>query len=461
MIFKGQHQEIVRKKTSSENHLYEFSLIKRLTSSFKQKINDFPGLLQLIVQEVVQIIGSDGFCFILLNHSQSCELELVAQAGVKADELSLFGSDGAEYEGISQVFLTGKSHLIQQENVNFQTTQTKTGLSPSYMYAVGIESSSGKNLGVFSIGSWDILDTLDEHTQNFVETLVEIAAIAIENAILIKSAKEREALLIQENEMLQLDNLQLEKNKHQTQLQNLELLEATQLKSQFLSTTSHELRTPLNVILGLSQVLLRQRTSNLSEQQVEIIQRILNNGNHLLALIDDMLCFAKIEAGRLSFQQEEFNLQALMIGVVDEYRPKAERKYLSLNTHIKLDNPLVKNDKIRLKQLLSKILQNAIKFTEVGDIDIKVWEIDSDKIAIAVQDTGIGIAEYDLEQIFEKFWQVDQSSTRKYAGTGLGLAIAKSLVEIMEGSIFISSKINQGSIFRIELPRYVKCKGCI
>ena len=114
------------------------------------------------------------------------------------------------------------------------------------------------------------------------------------------------------------------------------------------------------------------------------------------------------------------------------------------------------NDSVRLKQVLVKLLLNAIKFTETGSIKVKAWE-SGDRIAIAVIDTGIGIAEPDLEHIFEQFRQVDQTTTRNYGGTGLGLAITKSLVEIMQGIITVKSKLGQGSTFKIELPRIVSC----
>lgn len=208
------------------------------------------------------------------------------------------------------------------------------------------------------------------------------------------------------------------------------------------------------MILGLSQVLLRQRTSTLSEQQVEMVQRILNNGNQLLATIDDLLYFAKVETGCLSFQVEEFNLTTMVAKTIAEHLWLAEQKHLNLSCHVNLAHPLMVNDSVRLKQVLVKLLLNAIKFTKTGSIKVKAWE-SGDKIAIAVIDTGIGIAEPDLEHIFEQFRQVDQTTTRNYGGTGLGLAITKSLVEIMQGIITVKSKLGQGSTFKIELPRIV------
>jgi signal transduction histidine kinase len=191
-----------------------------------------------------------------------------------------------------------------------------------------------------------------------------------------------------------------------------------------------------------------------------MVQRILNNGNHLLTIIDDMLYFGNVEAGRLSFQVEEFNLTTLILTTVAEHRSLAEDKLLDLQVEVNLTSPFVVNDSARVKQVLVKLLLNAIKFTETGSVKVKVWEISSERIAIAVQDTGIGIAESDLEYtIFEQFRQVDQTNTRKYGGIGLGLAITKSLVEIMQGTINITSKLGEGSTFCVELPRQVNSQG--
>ncbi|NJL10528.1 MAG: hypothetical protein HC908_11120 [Calothrix sp. SM1_7_51] len=264
--------------------------------------------------------------------------------------------------------------------------------------------------------------------------------------------------LNQNNEILQAKNHELEKTRYQVQVQYLQLLEAARLKSQFLATTSHELRSPLNIILGLSQLLLRQRNVSLSEQQADMMQRILNNGKHLLSIIDDMLYFAQNEAGRFSFQIEEFNLSSFIYKIIAEHLSLAEEKRLNLQLEVNLENPLVINDSVRLKEVINKILLNALKFTETGSVKVKIGEVNSDKIAISIQDTGIGIESSDLDIIFEQFRQVDQTTTRKYTGAGLGLAIAKSLIDIMHGTISVTSTLGEGSTFYIELPREVKCE---
>jgi signal transduction histidine kinase len=294
--------------------------------------------------------------------------------------------------------------------------------------------------------------------QNLLNVVRQFITIALTNAKTLKALKEKEQQLARQNEILLQKNRELEQKQQQINLQKLEILEAQQIKDQFISNTSHELRTPLNIILGLSQVLLRQRNSSLSQKQQDMVQRILNNGNQLLAKIDDLLYFNKVETGYVSFKLEELSLTNLIVKAINEHIFTAEKKKLSLNFNINLENPIIVNDAIRLKQIVNRLLANAIKFTETGSIEVKVWEISKDRIAIAVIDSGIGIAESDLEKIFEQFCQVDQTTTRKYSGTGLGLAITKSLVEILQGTISVTSTLGQGSTFVIELPRFVKNK---
>jgi signal transduction histidine kinase len=261
--------------------------------------------------------------------------------------------------------------------------------------------------------------------------------------------------LRESHEQLRRKNQELEKQQQHIQLQNFKLLEASRLKSLFLATMSHELRTPMNAIIGFSQILLRPKFGQLTHQQGDMVKRILNNGKHLLMLLNEILDFSKLEAGRLELKPERFDVSKVITLAVDEIRSLAEAKNLSLLMEADLQNPLVFNDPVRIKQILINLLSNAIKFTEDGEILVEVKELAANQIVITVRDTGIGIAPRDFKHIFEAFRQVDQTITRKYPGTGLGLAIIDSLVRMMGGKIFLESKVGIGSMFKIELPRQI------
>jgi PAS domain S-box-containing protein len=248
---------------------------------------------------------------------------------------------------------------------------------------------------------------------------------------------------------------QIEEQIRAMHLQNLQLQEATKLKSHFLAMMSHELRTPMNVILGFSQLLLRPQYNHFSPQARSMVERIISSARHLLALIEDILDFSKLEAGRLELKLEEFNLAELVTTVTEELRCLAEQKKLTLHVHVQLQNPIVVNDSNRVRQILINLLSNAIKFTDMGSVTVEARELTQDTIALVVKDTGIGIAEADLQQIFQEFRQVDQFLTRKHSGTGLGLSIVDKLVRLMNGVIAVNSKLGEGSTFSVQLPRTV------
>ncbi|MEH2077771.1 MAG: ATP-binding protein [Nostoc sp.] len=250
-------------------------------------------------------------------------------------------------------------------------------------------------------------------------------------------------------------NQELERQQQHIQMQNFKLLETSRLKSHFLATMSHELRTPMNAIIGFSQILLRPKFGQLTPQQADMVERILNNGKHLLMLLNEVLDFSKLEVGRLDLKAEIFDVSKIVNQAVNEMRSLADAKNISLLVQSDLQNPSVFNDPVRIKQILINLLSNAIKFTESGEIWVEVKELPEKRVAIIVRDRGIGIASRDFKRIFEAFRQVDQTITRKYQGTGLGLAIVDSLVRMMGGKIFLESKVGMGSIFKIELPRQI------
>jgi PAS domain S-box-containing protein len=423
--------------------------LQHLTNLLNQSLADLPALLQVMVSAVCDAIPEAQFCLIGLYDLQRNCLKLTATAGVSTEKLqravSLYTRDGL----LGQVFLTGGARKLQGEALNSDQSEDM----PASMCAVAIESSQARRLGVLAIGNWEDPLAFDEEDCYLLGGFGEQAAIAINNAQLINTLEEREERLAKQNEILAHQNRELEHQRQQIQLQNLKLIEATQLKSQFLATMSHELRTPINAITGFSQLMLRQRQNPLNSQQVDMVERILNNGKNLLALINDILDLSKIEAGRMELQLEEINLVQLVRITVEELRSLAEEKQLTLQVHAPLENLKIINDSTRLRQILVNLISNAIKFTEVGSVQVLVEEVSPEELAIAVHDTGIGISQKDLQHIFKEFWQVDQTTTRKYQGTGLGLAICQRLINMMSGTITVESKLGEGSTFRIEFPR--------
>ncbi|MGF1506349.1 MAG: sensor histidine kinase [Anaerolineae bacterium] len=233
-----------------------------------------------------------------------------------------------------------------------------------------------------------------------------------------------------------------------------EALEANRLKSQFLAAMSHELRTPLNAILGYSQLIKEGMTGDLNALQQDNMERIFNNGQSLLALIDDILDLSKIEAGHMELIERRVALRPWAQRVERQVKGLAEGKALAFTVRVDPAMPdEIIADPDRLRQIALNLLSNAIKFTHQGDVSMQVDRIDDGcRWALTVTDTGIGIPQDALPFIFDQFRQVDASSQREYKGTGLGLAIVRQLVEMMQGTIEVTSVVNKGTIFVITLP---------
>lgn len=248
-----------------------------------------------------------------------------------------------------------------------------------------------------------------------------------------------------------------EEQMHSIHLQNLQLQEAARIKSHFMSVVSHELRTPMNAILGFSQLMLRRYYHLFPPEIRTMVEKIVNSGKHLLALIEDILDYSSLEAGKLELQAQEFNLVELVTTTTEPLLFLAEQKNITLAIHTNIQNPKIVNDCDRVRQVLVNLVDNAIKFTDTGGVFVEVQELNPDQLTVMVRDTGIGIPEAELKNIFQGFWQLNQSTTRRHGGTGLGLGIVEKLVRLMNGSITVESRLHEGSTFRVVLPRQVGC----
>jgi PAS domain S-box-containing protein len=235
------------------------------------------------------------------------------------------------------------------------------------------------------------------------------------------------------------------------QWQSRELEKANRLKSEFLASMSHELRTPINALIGYASLMLDRIYGDLTPRQEEGLNRIQGAAQHLLALINDILDLAKIEAGRMPLHLDDVTLDDIMTEISQQIEPLVKKKSLTFNVEMPSRDLVLHTDRTKVKQILLNLLSNAVKFTHQGGIWVTISR-DEEDLRFDVRDTGIGIRENDLDSIWEDFRQVDQSRTREFGGTGLGLSITRKLVDALGGHVFAESVYGKGSTFTVVLP---------
>ena len=235
---------------------------------------------------------------------------------------------------------------------------------------------------------------------------------------------------------------------------NRQLAEASQHKSQFVSSVSHELRTPLNAIIGLTEMMVSNSARFGTEKAQEPLQRVHRAGTHLLGLINQVLDLSKIEAGKLELNPQSVQLKPLIDEVIGTARQLAEQNKNRLAVDTPADLGTLTVDPMRLRQILLNLLSNACKFTKEGEVKLRASRISNGRhwVELSISDTGIGMTGEQQAKLFEEFSQADATTAQRFGGTGLGLAITRKLARMMGGDVTVTSEPGKGSVFTVRLP---------
>ncbi len=321
---------------------------------------------------------------------------------------------------------------------------------------------NNKVVAILELGSFD-KPTAD--AREYLSKIKEQLAIGLTNALAFVQLANLVTELQKLNEDYQKQNIQIRKQNEalielhnqlkekaaELEVQKEKAEEATKLKSHFLASMSHELRTPMNSILGLSELILEDRT--LPTKNRERIEVVFKSGKRLMNLINDILDLSKIEAGKMTIHEEEVMLEDMIKEVESSITPLAIQKELPFKIIRNFNtNVIINTDKGKVVQVLINLLGNAVKFTSSGFIELHIYALEEKVLKFEVIDSGIGISEKDQKIIFEEFRQIDDTTSRKYTGTGLGLAISKKIADLMNGNLSVKSELGNGSIFTFSIP---------
>lgn len=350
--------------------------------------------------------------------------------------------------GLAEVaLLQGDMQSALIESQHALDLARQSGSKHQEMKACKIQSAVYEQMGQFELA----LSLYERHTELFIQLAKERTFTQIESSTMRKiSRMEMRLKLLKSEQQKQniLDDSIRQQAEHLAEKNTL--IAINQAKSDFLALISHEIRTPLSGVIGMLRLASGQK--ELRPATRSQVRMGLENAELLLDIINDILDASKIEAGKLSIESIPFDLLKLLHQVVDFFAVRAEEKGISFILKVDHFSPTgCLGDPTRIRQILFNLIGNSIKFTEQGCVTITAYR-DSEQVKILISDTGIGMDELTLGRLFQKFEQADTSTTRKYGGTGLGLSICRGLIELMQGSLGVTSAPGEGSHFRVEIP---------
>ncbi len=414
-----------------------------------------------LLQQLMKISKANMSTFYVLN-SNNTNYEHITSIGANEELLKPFSAKNPEGE-FGNVLSEKQIYYLQNipENTIFKFKTTAGDIVPKEIITIPLvlEDKVVALISLINITSFsnESYEAIKKSWQAINLSYSELKS-NLDNKLLADNLSILNENLKAQSEELQIQSIELQRGSEELkehnielEMQKIQLNEANQLKTTFLSNMSHELRTPLNSVIALSGVLNRKLVNQIHEEEYSYISIIERNGKHLLSLINDILDISRIESGREEIEITKFNVNNLIAELVDMLHPQAAQKNIKLIQNDSNAEMLVTSDVGKCRHIFQNLIGNAIKFTDVGKVEITVKKI-KDNIVITVIDTGIGIPNNMLSNIFDEFRQVDGSTSKRFEGTGLGLAIVKKYTNLLEGLISVKSIPDKGSEFTLTLP---------
>lgn len=437
-LFYGYFAQVVRAekalKEKAEQEAQDMAMIQTLSQSLPSSL-DYRQTLKTLGDKVNQVVRADKFYIFTLNEAEHSFRGLLF-GGEKGEEFSGLEVDLREYP-IVQECLMKRSPLIQR-NVH-----------PRLLFAGEPQSHQESALHLFPTSMavpilfrsemhGVILLSFEQEDRDLSSREIQFCQIvAFATAIALSNAKKYE-------------ELQAEARRRQIIAE--QLAEANRLKSEYLASTSHELRTPIATIMGYGHLLGDGACGPLTQEQKKAMGRLMENARGLLGIVDALLDYSKIERGETGLFLKRGDVRPLLDELRKELGPLENKKPFKVRYEVGDDVPLIETDWGKLKNVLTSILNNAIKFTDQGEVGLSVVMGANGNVSFVISDTGIGIPKDLIPLIFDKFRQLDGKAARSYEGTGLGLTISKNLVELIGGKIEVESEVGKGSTFKVTIP---------
>lgn len=353
------------------------------------------------------------------------------------DKLQWPGQDYPEAADIPEAFEAYDGPITSKELYTDAYGTVLTGYAP-------IKDEYGNTVAVLAtdIKADDFFTITRQTLQPFLIFIVLLTAIISILEIIIIYSWSRYA-----NSLEELNN--------QVRIANEKLKELDQLKSEFLSLATHQIRAPLTAIRGYASMILQGDYGQISSQTKDAVDIINKSTVNLIDIVGEFLDISRIEQGRMIYNKEKFDIRELVKEVVSELKPNVDKAKLSIEEHLPTEGSFVVDaDKGKIKQIMGNLIDNAIKYSLRGEIDVEVSEAENGKVKVSIKDSGIGIAPEEIGKLFAKFSRTKDAHKTNVTGTGLGLYIAKKMLEAQSGNIYVSSEgVSKGSTFSIELPK--------